>query len=97
MFRLFKRKDKRDKLEKEIDDILEEMTYQTKSGENYAKNIEHLERLYKAKSLEKSRKISPDTKAIVLANLAGIVLILTYEKLDHISSKAIGFVLKGRV
>lgn len=42
-------------------------------------------------------KVSPDTLLIVGANLLGIVLILYYEKLDIISTKALGFVIKGRV
>lgn len=47
--------------------------------------------------LKSSWSITPDTIVIVSANLIGILLILNYEKLDIISSKAIGFVLKGRV
>ena len=42
-------------------------------------------------------KISPDTMLVVAGNLAGILLILKFEKLDIIATKAIGFVLKGRV
>ena len=42
-------------------------------------------------------KISPDTLLVVLGNLAGILLILKFEKLDVIATKAIGFVLIGRV
>ena len=42
-------------------------------------------------------KVSPDTILIIVGNLAGILLILKYEKLDIITSKALGFVIKGRV
>lgn len=42
-------------------------------------------------------KISPDTVLVVAGNLLGILLILTYEKADIITSKAINFILKGRV
>lgn len=42
-------------------------------------------------------KISPDTLLIVGANLLGILLILNHERLDIISTKALGFVIKGRV
>ena len=42
-------------------------------------------------------KISPDTLLIVGANLLGILLILNYERLDIISTKALGFVIRGRV
>ena len=50
--------------------------------------------------LDESRtewKISPDTLLVVVGNLAGILLILKFEKLDVIATKAIGFVIKGRV
>lgn len=42
-------------------------------------------------------KISPDTTALVVANLAGILLILNHERLDIISSKALSFISKVRV
>lgn len=50
--------------------------------------------------LDKNRaewKISPDTLLVVLGNLVGILLILKFEKLDILTTKAINFVLKGRV
>jgi Zn-dependent oligopeptidase len=63
----------------------------------YSNMIDNLEKLYKAKDSEKSRKISPDTIAIIVGNLLGIGLILGYEKANVITSKAVAFVLKGRV
>lgn len=42
-------------------------------------------------------KVSPDTIVVVAANLLGILLILNHERLDIISTKALGFVIKGRV
>ena len=41
--------------------------------------------------------ITPDTLLIAATNLVGIVLILNFEKLDIVRSKAMSFVLKGRV
>lgn len=41
-------------------------------------------------------KVTPDTVLIVLCNLLGILLILKHEKIDIITSKALGFVMKGR-
>lgn len=47
---------------------------------------------------EKSKtRITPDTLMIVAGNLVGIALILGYEHLHVVSSKALGFVLRGRV
>lgn len=42
-------------------------------------------------------KVSPDTLAVVFGNLAGILLILNFEKLDIVRSKAMSFVLKGKL
>lgn len=42
-------------------------------------------------------QVSPDTLLVVAGNLLGILLILTYEKADIITSKALNFILKGRV
>lgn len=60
---------------------------------------EALQEKYKAynEMLKPSLSISPDTILIVAGNLAGIILILGYEKMDIITSKALNFVLKGRV
>lgn len=96
MFKLTKR-DKRTNLEKEIDRILCQANYISPDTEEYAKIMENVEKLYKAKSYEKSRSVSPDTIAVVLGNLLGIGLILGYEQRNVITSKALGFVLKGRV
>lgn len=91
------RKKKQSKLEEEINSVLEEMSVLDKDSEEYETMLGNLETLYKAKSYEKPSGISADTLLIVGGNLVGIYLILNYEKLNIISSKAIGFVLKGRV
>jgi len=49
------------------------------------------------KATPKKWKVSPDTALVVLGNLLGIVLILKHEKIDAITTKALSFVLKGRV
>lgn len=41
--------------------------------------------------------VTPDTLLVVGGNLAGILLILNFEKFDLVRSKALSFVLKGRV
>lgn len=96
---LFTKKDKRTNLEKEIDSVLEYIQSMTPESEEYTEITKNLERLYKAREGEKSkeRHMSPDTMLLVAGNLLGILVILGYEKADIITSKAIGFVLKGRV
>jgi hypothetical protein len=88
---------KKSKLENVVDSILDDMSKLEANSDEYTTMAENLEKLLKAKSYEKDRRISPDTIAIVAGNLIGIVLILKHEKIDIITSKALSFVLKGRV
>jgi hypothetical protein len=69
---------------------------QPDSGE-YTAITSNLEKLYKAKGEDTPCRIKPDTIAIVAGNLLGILLILKYEELNIITTKALSFVIKGRV
>jgi hypothetical protein len=91
------KKDKRTNLEKEIDSVIFEMSTLNPADDKYAIMADNLEKLLKMKSCDKKATISPDTIAIIAGNLLGIILILGYEKANVITSKALGFVLKGRV
>ena len=59
---------------------------------------EQLNGKYKVYSemVKPSLKFTPDTILMVAGNLTGIMMILNFERLDIIRSKAIGFILKGR-
>ena len=68
----------------------------------FDESVEHWEVLRKVleeydKLSKHNWKFSPDTLLAVAGNLMGILLILNFEKLDIVRSKAIGFVLKGRL
>lgn len=91
------KKDRRSKLEKEIDLILDEMRGIEATTSEYLIRLNNLERLHKMNNEIKNRKIKPDTIAIVMTNLIGIGMILGYERVNIITSKALGFVLRGRV
>jgi hypothetical protein len=93
----FTKRDKRTNLEKAIDMVIKNMANYSPDSEEYAAMAENLERLYKAKANECNRRVSPDTVAIIVGNLLGILLILGYEKANVITTKALGFVIKGRV
>lgn len=97
MFKLTK-KDKRTELEKEIARMEITLAATDPTSENYAKIADGLEKLYRIhENLNKGIGVDPNTLLVVAGNLMGILLILKYEKLDVITSKALGFVLKGRV
>lgn len=70
-------------------------TYDTDDAE-FADALNFLERLTKLKEAERPsvRKVSPDTLALVLGNLAGILVIVAYEQKHVMTSVAKGFILK---
>jgi hypothetical protein len=63
----------------------------------YIATLDALERLVVLKEKNSKRTISPDTIALIAANLAGIVLILQYERAHIVVSKALGFVTKLKI
>ena len=87
---------KKTMLEVEIDLVLEDMRDMYIDSDEYKVAIEHLSKLYDIKSKDDTGRVSPDTMAVVVGNLLGIVLILKHEDLNIITSKALGFVIKGR-
>lgn len=88
---------RRSNLDREIDDVISGLRDLDEGTEEYEIVLENLEKLHKIKNLEKSNKISPDTIAVVVGNLVGILVILNYERTEIVASKALGFVLRGRV
>ena len=68
-----------------------ESTYKAKDY-----TLKEAEILMKQADLERRGKISPDTVIMVAGNLAGILLILNFEKVGVITSKAMGLLIKLR-
>lgn len=68
-------------------------------SDEYAKTMKQIIKLedVQSKKIRKERLFSPDTLLLVGANLAGILLILNYEKADIVTSKALGFVSKSKI
>lgn len=91
------KQDKRSNLQEAIDSALSVMSELEPFSDEYSAIASNLEKLYRARDLENIRGISPDTIAIIAGNLFGIGLILGYERMNVITSKALGFVMRGRV
>ena len=68
--------------------------YRISDPEKYNTVLAKLERLYKIKRLETSDRVSPDTWALIGANLFGIALILTHEYTNPITTKALNFAIR---
>lgn len=83
-------------LQEAIDEILREMARYSSSSDEYAKMADQLSKLYSLKEIDSKRRVSPDTLALVIANLTGIILIVGHERMNVVTSKALSFVMKLR-
>lgn len=91
------KRDKRTNLDKEIDSIIEVLNKTQPASDEYKTISANLKTLYEAKAAIKNKNISADVLANIAGNLIGLVLILNYEKIGVITSKALGFVIRNRV
>ena len=82
-------------LDEAIDVLMQSMLRTDTTSKEYAAQVGHLVTLNKLKEANTSKPISRDTMLVVAGNLAGIVLILAYERTSVLTSKAAGFVLRA--
>ena len=75
-------------LEKEIERVLEQMNTMPVESDEYAKAVERLKVLHEARGVKSPKEIGMDTLVTVGANLIGVLLVLNYERLNVITSKA---------
>lgn len=84
-------------IDDEIDNVLKFMEKYEPNSEEYSAAADNLKDLCEARSKKASRFIEIDTIILACTNILGIVLILNYEQIHVITTKAIGFVVKGRL
>lgn len=84
-------------LQKVIDLHLIAMIDDDQGSVEYQRKVDQLVKLYELRERKNATKrVSPDTLAIVAGNLAGILMIVGHEKAHVVTSKALGFILKAR-
>lgn len=84
-------------LDKAIASIHDQLDSYDADSREYAAMVDQLEKLYKMKASNKANTISADTLAIIGGNLAGILLILNFERMGVVASKALGLVIKTKI
>jgi hypothetical protein len=84
-------------LDVEIDHVIDALNHLSPDADAYGDAVKNLEVLMKVRDCRNTPKISYDTIIIAATNILGIVLIMSFEQIHVIGTKAIGFVLKGRV
>jgi hypothetical protein len=82
-------------LDKVIDALLKQMADDDPKTQEYAKMADQLSKLMTLKKEQDSgRHVSPDTWAIIGANLAGILIIVAYEQAGRIITTKAMSILK---
>ena len=84
-------------LQEQIDTLLTEMKSYDGNSSQYDQLLTNLERLYKLQEPEKGKPVSKDALLATAGNLAGILLILNFERVGVVTSKALSFVLKSKL
>lgn len=78
-------------LDDEILNLLELMGHESKTTEEYESMTNHLTKLYE---LRNKSRLSKDAMAGIVANLAGLIVIMNHERAHVIASKAFSLVKK---
>jgi hypothetical protein len=83
-----------DAIEKALVELQDHKPYSAE----YIKTLEQIEKLmkFKAPQPELQKPVSLDTVLTVAGNLAGIVLVLGYERAHVLTSKAFGLIIRPR-
>jgi len=84
------------KVDDVVDTLLSQMQDRTPDSPEFADYLTYLERMDKLRNTNKRARVSPDTVVLAVCNLAGILAVLHYEKLDVITSKAMNLVIKSK-
>jgi hypothetical protein len=82
-------------LDQIIDELQQFMLTLDKDSDKYTTMVENLSKLYKLRG-DPSKPISKDAILTTVGSIVGILLILNYERLNVVTSKAISFVTKLR-
>lgn len=82
------------KLEEVIDQTLDDIRQYPPGSEEYEASVNTLIKIYEVKAQDKPNRVSPDTLATVAANLLGIAIIVGYERMNIMTSKAMNFVTR---
>ena len=91
------RKDKPMTPEETLNVQIDILAKNAQDPEEISKVLTLLKQKEELRKLKRARFPSPDSVMQVVANLGGILIITQHEKLNVIASKALGFVIKGRV
>jgi len=86
-------------LDQAIDTVLSRMQYVEPESDEYGTLVSRLDKLHSMKIAQKDnrQKVSADALIAAGASILGIILIIGYERVNVVTSKALGFVAKAKI
>lgn len=96
MFTIKKSSSEPTNVDKEINRIYKQMADTPPSTDDYAAMLDQLSKLQKLKETETKKQVSPDTWVTAAASIIGILIIVGYEHVHVVGSKALPFVMKAK-
>lgn len=82
--------------DKQLQRLLRELETTEPNSEEYGTLVERLKKFQQMRAEDRPEKLSPNTAALVVTNVLGIVMIVRHEQFNVIVSKALGFVIKPK-
>jgi len=83
-------------LEDAVNRALLDLKNHAVGSEEYQKSLDALTKLYKMKNEEKPSSVSKDTLVVVAANLLGLLMVIKHERVNVITSRAFGMLLRPK-
>lgn len=83
-------------IDDQIEAVIIEMKLLGVDSEEYPKLMTLLERLHELKVKERPDPVSRDTMAVIAGNLTGILLIVSYEHVHVMTSKALSLLTRPK-
>ena len=82
----------------EIEKLLEQMEAEDPLSDDYAKMLKVLTVLYRNQEISDKKSVEIIKSVLgVVGSVGGILLILNFERFNIVRSKALSFIIKGRV
>lgn len=88
---------KESEYDKSITRLLSDMDMYGPDSDEYSEMIKHLEKMRNWRAEEQTQtRVSPDTLAIVAGNILTVLIIVAYEQKHVVTTKALGFLMRGK-
>lgn len=85
-------------IDEAVEDVAQTMLNCDSSSDEYKKANEQFLKLIDLRDrLDNGRKIKPETWALIASNLAGILIVISYERIHVLSSKAFNWISRPKL